>query len=82
MTRQTHPTRLTLPEGYQRYLNLVLVDIDVLADHLDQLFLQGRQIVRLAALAALVGDDDRQTLFRNRRRGFLLALTKEIENVH
>ena len=33
-------------------------------------------------LAALVGDDDRQTLFRDRGRGFLLALTKEIENVH
>src|SRR5690606_20493658 len=63
---------------FQRHMHLVLLDLDVLADHLDQFLLQCRQVVRLAALAALVGDDDRQALFRDRRRGFLLAFTKEV----
>ena len=42
---------------FQGDLNLVRFDVDVLADHLDQLLLQGRQVVRLAALATFVGND-------------------------
>ena len=45
--------------------NLILVDVDILADHLYQLFLQRGQVIRLAALATFVGNDDRQALFGN-----------------
>src|SRR3989338_583683 len=67
---------------FQSNLHLIRIDIHVLADHLDQLLLQGRQVVRLAALAALVGDDDLQALFCNGRRGFFLALAEEVKNIH
>src|SRR5690606_23601741 len=64
-------------------LNLILVDIDVLADHLNQLFLQRRQVVRLGTLAALMGDDDLQALFGDVCRGFFfLALAEEVQLVH
>src|SRR5690606_30642722 len=64
-------------------LYLILVDIDVLADDLHQLFLQGRQVVWLRALAAFMGDDDLQSLLGDGSRRFLLlAFAEEIQQVH
>jgi len=43
---------------FQLDMHIIAADVHILADHLEQLFLQGRQVVRFAALAALVRHDD------------------------
>ena len=64
------PVRSTIGQGdiefqnraaaviFQGDMHVIVADIDVLADHLDQLLLQGWQVIRGAALAAFVRHDD------------------------
>ena len=64
-------------------MDLITVDRYVLADHVDDFLLQLRQVIRLAALAALMGDDDLQALLGHGGRGILLLLATEvIEQTH
>src|SRR5476651_1038150 len=58
---------------FQRHVHVVGPDIDVLADDFHQFLLQGRQVIRGAALAAFVRHDDLQTLFRDRRGAYFFA---------
>src|SRR3546814_2755325 len=56
------------------------VDVDVLADHLEQFAAQQRQVVRAAVGAALLGDDDAQAVLGD--RGGVLLRLEEIEHAH
>ncbi|MNL29071.1 hypothetical protein D3C87_1507430 [compost metagenome] len=44
--------------AFQCNMYVVVADVDVLADHVDQFLLQGWQVIRRAALAALMRHDD------------------------
>src|SRR6478672_9561517 len=61
-------------------LDRVGIDVDVLADHLEQLAAQQRQVIGAAGIAALLRDDDAQAILGD-RSGVLLDL-EEIEHAH
>ena len=61
---------------------MLAVDVDVLANHLDQLFLQLGQIVRLIGATTFVGDNDLQAFFGNAGTAWLVAGTEKIDDAH
>src|SRR5487761_100562 len=58
-------------------LDRVRIDVDVLMDHLQDLPPQQRQVIRAAARAALLRDDDAQPLLGNAGRGGRAAKESE-----